>query len=68
MRKPIKKAKNKEWLSQLEDIEFVFPKEYNKILDPVFKQDFDFEAKSEKGVLTFTLTPASKVPKIDCIG
>lgn len=65
VRKPLKGAKTNERFSQLEDIEFVFPKEYNKMLSPIFTQDFDFEAKSENGVLTFILTPTSKAPKID---
>jgi hypothetical protein len=65
VRKPLKGSTTNERFSQLEDIEFVFPKEYNKILSPVFSQDFDFEAKSENGVLKFILTPASKAPKID---
>jgi len=60
VRKPVSEANKKEWFSQLEDIEFVFPKEYNKILSPVFSEDFDFDARSDNGVLTFTLTPAPK--------
>jgi len=62
VRKPVAGAGKKEWFNQLEDIEFVFPKEYNKILSPVFSQDFDFDAKSANGVLTFTLTPVIKAP------
>jgi len=46
--------------SQLEDIEFVFPKEYNKMLKPVFYEDFDFDAKVENGMITLVLTPTSK--------
>ena len=60
IRKPVSEANKKEWFSQLEDIEFVFPKEYNKILSPVFNQDFDFDLRTDKGVLTFTLTPTPK--------
>ena len=60
IRKPVSEANKKEWFSQLEDIEFVFPKEYNKILSPVFNQDFDFDLRTNNGVLTFTLTPAPK--------
>ena len=43
--------------SQLEDVEFVFPKEYNKMLRPIFNKDFDYEAREENGSLTFILTP-----------
>lgn len=43
--------------SQLEDIEFVFPKEYNKILKPVFYGNYNYEAREENGSLTFILTP-----------
>ncbi len=43
--------------SQLEDVEFVFPKEYNKMLRPIFSNDFDYEAREENGSLTFILTP-----------
>ena len=43
--------------SQLEDIEFVFPKEYNKMLKPVFQGNYNYEAKEENGSLTFILTP-----------
>jgi hypothetical protein len=63
VRKPVSEANKNEWFSQLEDIEFVFPKEYNKILSPVFKQDFDFDLRDDNGVLTFTLTPAPKPPE-----
>jgi hypothetical protein len=63
VRKPVSEANKKEWFSQLEDIEFVFPKEYNKILSPVFNQDFDFDLRTDNGVLTFTLTPAPKPPE-----
>ena len=63
VRKPVSEANKKEWFSQLEDIEFVFPKEYNKILRPVFNQDFDFDLRTDNGVLTFTLTPAPKPPE-----
>lgn len=65
VRKPVAGASKKEWFNQFEDIEFVFPKEYNRILSPVFSQDFNFDAKSENGVLTFTLTPVIKVPEIN---
>jgi hypothetical protein len=65
VRKPVSEASNKEWFSQLEDIEFVLPKEYNKILSPVFAQDYDFDIRTDKGVLTFTLTPAPKTIEID---
>ena len=40
---------------------------YNKMLSPVFNQDFDFDAKLENGTVTFTLTQTQKTPKIDCI-
>ncbi len=63
VRKPVSEASKKEWFSQLEDIEFVFPKEYSKILSPVFSEDFDFDARSDNGVLTFTLTPVPKLPE-----
>jgi hypothetical protein len=63
VRKPVSEANKKEWFSQLEDIEFVFPKEYNKILSPVFSQDFDFDARSDNGEITFTLRPAQKQPE-----
>jgi hypothetical protein len=43
--------------SQEEDVEFVFPKEYNKMLRPIFYKDFDYEAREENGCLTFILTP-----------
>ena len=43
--------------SQEEDVEFVFPKEYNKMLRPIFYRDFDYEAREENGSLTFILTP-----------
>ena len=43
--------------SQEEDVEFVFPKEYNKMLRPIFYGDFDYEAREENGSLTFILTP-----------
>lgn len=43
--------------SQEEDVEFVFPKEYNKMLRPIFYKDFDYEAREENGSLTFILTP-----------
>jgi len=65
VRKPVSEVSKKEWFSQLEDIEFVFPKEYNKILSPVFSEDFDFAARSDNGVLTFTLTPVQKPPDIN---
>ena len=64
VRKPVSEASKKEWFSQLEDIEFVFPKEYNKILSPVFNQDFDFALKNDNGVLIFTLTPAPKPSEV----
>jgi hypothetical protein len=63
VRKPVSEANKNEWFSQLEDIEFVFPKEYNKILSPVFSEDFDFDLRTDNGVLTFTLTPAPKLPE-----
>jgi hypothetical protein len=43
--------------SQLEDIEFVFPKEYNKILKPVFCGNYNYYAREENGSLAFILTP-----------
>ncbi len=64
VRKPVVEGK-KEWFSQLEDIEFVFPREYNKILSPVFCGRYDFDVKSDNGVLTFTLTPVQKMPEIN---
>jgi len=64
VRKPVVEGK-KEWFSQLEDIEFVFHREYNKILGPVFSGRYDFDAKSDNGVLTFTLTPVQKTPEIN---
>jgi hypothetical protein len=63
----IKGVSTGEPFSQLEDVEFVFPKEYNKMLRPIFYQDFDFDAKEENGVLTFILTPASKAPNLDSL-
>jgi hypothetical protein len=65
LRKPLKGKNSKEWFTQLEDIEFTLPKESNKIISPIFTENFDFNVKSENGILTFTLTPKSKVPKID---
>ncbi len=43
--------------SQLEDVEFVFPKKYNKMLKPLFNGKYDYEAREENGSLTFILTP-----------
>ena len=63
VRKPVSEVSKKEWFSQLEDIEFVFPKEYNKILSPVFTEDFDFDARSDNGEITFTLRPVQKPPE-----
>jgi hypothetical protein len=63
----LKGKHSKEWFTQLEDIEFALPKECNKMISPIFTENFDFDIKSENGVLTFTLTPTSKAPKIDCI-
>ena len=40
------------------DIEFIMPKEYEKILDPVFSDlYYDYKLKEENGIITFVLTP-----------
>jgi hypothetical protein len=62
VRRSIEGGDKKERFSQLEDIEFVFPKEYSKMLKPIFYQDFDYDAKEENGTITFIFTPKLPAP------
>jgi hypothetical protein len=50
---------DKKLFSSLEAIEFVFSKEYSKMLRPIFTQDYDYDVKEENGTITFILTPKS---------
>jgi hypothetical protein len=53
----VKGEENSKPCSQLEDVEFVFPKEYNRMLRPIFCGNYDYEAHEKNGSLTFILTP-----------
>jgi len=44
---------------EYEDIEVVFPKEFNEVLMPFLGQDFDLNVKAENETLTLVLTPNS---------
>jgi hypothetical protein len=57
VREPYKENGRKKFGIHYEDVEFVFSREYSKMLRPVFSGDYDFDAKEENGVFTFTLTP-----------
>jgi len=57
VREPYEKNSRKRFGVQYEDVEFVFHKEYSKMLRSVFSGDYDYDAKEENGVFTFTLTP-----------
>ena len=48
-------------IANVEALEFVFPKKYSKILQPIFTRDFDWEAKEENGTITVIFTPTSKI-------
>ena len=50
----------KKWDDNVEAFGFVFPKKYSKILQPIFTQDFNWEAKQENGTITVIFTPTSK--------
>jgi len=57
VRAPYKENGKKKFGVHYEDVEFMFPKEHSKMLRPIFSGDYDFDAKEENGVFTFTLTP-----------
>jgi hypothetical protein len=46
-------------------MEFIFTKEYSKMLSPVFSGNYDFDAKEENGAITITLTPTSDIANIE---
>jgi len=70
VREPYEENGRKRFGVHYEDVEFVFPKEYSKMLRPVFSGDYDYDAKEENGVFTFTLTPNPNLihKKIDSTG
>jgi len=62
VREPYKDENGKSRFSiSYEDMEYMFTKEYSKMLSPVFSGNYDFDAKEENGVITVTLTPTSNI-------
>ena len=57
VREPYEENGKKKFGVHYEDVEFVFPKEYSKMLRPAFSGDYDFDVKEENGTFTFTLKP-----------
>ena len=63
VREPFKDENGKNRFStSYQDMEFIFTKEYSKMLSPVFSGNYDFDAKEENGVIIVTLTPTSTIP------
>jgi len=62
VREPFKDENGKNRFStSYQDMEFIFTKEYSKMLSPVFSGNYDFDAKEENGVIIVTLTPTSSI-------
>ena len=62
VREPFKDENGKNRFStSYQDMEFIFTKEYSKMLSPVFSGNYGFDAKEESGVITVTLTPTSNI-------
>ena len=54
-------GKVKTWIEN-EDVEFILPKECNKILKPVFSDlYYDFNVKEENGTIPFVLIPHTDI-------
>lgn len=61
VREPYEENGKKKFSVHYEDMEFIFPKEYSKMLRPIFSGDYDYDAKEQNGTFTFTLTPATDI-------
>lgn len=64
VREPFLEQGKKRFSVVNENMEFVFPKEYSKMLSPVFSRDYDFDANEENGTITVILKPTPKETSI----